>query len=55
MDASLPLTAFAVFKLRVEETASLEEATIVGIDVAKSAFQLHGAASDGSVMVHKKR
>ena len=30
------------------------EATIVGVDVAKNVFQLHGAASDGSVVFRKK-
>ncbi len=30
------------------------QATIIGIDLAKNVFQLHGAASDGSVVFRKK-
>lgn len=30
------------------------EATIIGVDLAKNVFQLHGAASDGSVVFRKK-
>jgi len=43
-----------VLKLKLEETASMGEATIVGVDVAKNVFQLHGAATDGSVVFRKK-
>ena len=32
----------------------MEQATIIGIDLAKRAFQLHGAAADGSVAFRKK-
>lgn len=32
----------------------MEEVTIVGIDLAKNVFQLHGAAADGSVLFRKK-
>ena len=32
----------------------MNQATIIGIDLAKYSFQLHGAASDGSVMFRKK-
>jgi transposase len=32
----------------------MEKATIIGIDLAKRIFQLHGAASDGSVVFRKK-
>ena len=44
----------AMSKLKLEETASMREVTIVGVDVAKNVFQLHGAASDGSVVFRKK-
>lgn len=32
----------------------MSEATIIGIDLAKRVFQLHGACNDGSVMFRKK-
>ena len=32
----------------------MKEATIIGIDLAKNVFQLHGAAADGSVVFRKK-
>ena len=32
----------------------MREVTIVGVDVAKNVFQLHGAGSDGSVVFRKK-
>ena len=32
----------------------MEEVTIIGIDLAKNVFQLHGAAADGSVIFRKK-
>jgi hypothetical protein len=31
----------------------MTEATIVGVDIAKNVFHLHGAASDGSVVYRK--
>jgi transposase len=34
--------------------ASMGEATIIGVDLAKNVFQLHGAAGDGSVVFRKK-
>jgi hypothetical protein len=37
-----------------QETASMEEVTTIGIDVAKNVFQLHGATADGSVVFRKK-
>ncbi len=30
------------------------EVTIIGVDLAKNVFQLHGAASDGTVVYRKK-
>ena len=32
----------------------MEEVTIVGVDLAKRVFQLHGAAADGTVVFRKK-
>lgn len=32
----------------------MENVSIIGIDLAKRSFQLHGAASDGSVVFRKK-
>lgn len=32
----------------------MDEVTIIGVDLAKSVFQLHGAASDGRVVFRKK-
>ena len=38
----------------LREEASMEEVTIIGIDLAKNSFQLHGARDDGSVAFRKK-
>ena len=32
----------------------MEEVSIIGVDLAKNVFQLHGAAADGSVAFRKK-
>ena len=32
----------------------MDEATIIGVDLAKRSFQLHGAAADGSVVFRRK-
>lgn len=32
----------------------MTEVTIVGVDIARNVFHLHGAASDGSVVFRKK-
>ena len=32
----------------------MEQATIIGIDLAKGSFQVHGARADGSVAFRKK-
>ena len=32
----------------------MKEVTIIGVDLAKNVFQLHGAASNGSVVFRKK-
>src|ERR1700685_4859361 len=36
------------------ERASMETATIIGLDLAKRSFQAHGAQADGSVAFRKK-
>ena len=36
------------------EEASMTKVTIVGVDLAKNVYQLHGAAEDGSVVFRKK-
>jgi transposase len=36
------------------EEASMKEVTIVGIDLAKQVFQIHGASADGAVVFRKK-
>jgi hypothetical protein len=43
-----------VSKHKLKERASMGEATIIGLGLAKDVFQLHGAASDGSVVFRKK-
>ena len=37
-----------------KEKASMEQVSIIGIDLAKNSFQLHGARADGSVAFRKK-
>ena len=37
-----------------KERASMGKATIIGIDLAKRVFQVHGAAADASVLFRKK-
>jgi transposase len=37
-----------------EERTSMREVTIIGVDLAKRSFQLHGAAADGSVVFRKQ-
>lgn len=32
----------------------MEEVSIIGVDLAKNVFQLHGAAADGSVVFRKE-
>jgi|GEM_PF-15491 len=39
---------------REEKEASMEKAIIIGVDLAKHSFQLHGAAADGTVLFRKK-
>ncbi len=39
---------------RNEKGASVEKATIIGVDLAKNVFQVHGAAADGTVLYRKK-
>jgi transposase len=35
-----------VASTRTEERASVDQVTIIGLDLAKNVFQLHGAAAD---------
>ena len=44
----------AVLKHKLKERASMGEVTIIGVDLAKNVFQVHGAAADGSVVFGKK-
>ena len=37
-----------------KEKTSMDQVTIIGIDLAKHSFQLHGARADGSVAFRKK-
>jgi transposase len=37
-----------------EEEASMEKATVIGIDLAKRVFHLHGATADGRPVLRKK-
>jgi transposase len=39
---------------QAKEKASMEKATIIGIDLAKRVFQVHGAAQDGRPVFRKK-
>jgi hypothetical protein len=32
----------------------MDEVSIIGVDLAKNVFQLHGAAADGSIVFRKK-
>ena len=38
----------------LKEEASMEQVSIIGIDLAKNSFQVHGARSDGSVAFRRK-
>ncbi|AHD03626.1 hypothetical protein METH_22620 (plasmid) [Leisingera methylohalidivorans DSM 14336] len=38
----------------MERTATMTEDIIIGVDLAKNVFQLHGAAADGAVIFRKK-
>jgi len=39
-----------MLKSQWNERASIMEVTIIGVDLAKNVFQLHGAAADGTVV-----
>jgi hypothetical protein len=43
-----------VSKHKLKERASMERVTIIGVDLAKNAFQLHGTAADGRPVFRKK-
>src|SRR6202162_3215643 len=42
------------FSSHATERASMKEASIIGLDLAKRSFQAHGALADGSVAFRKK-
>src|SRR6202451_4372404 len=42
------------FASHATERASMKEASIIGLDLAKRSFQAHGALADGSVAFRKK-
>ncbi len=42
-----------VSKHELKERASMGEATIIGVDLAKNVFQVHGAAADGAVSLQR--
>ena len=44
----------AVLLTLSEEGASMEQVNMIGIDLAKNSFQVHGARADGSVAFRKK-
>ena len=58
--ACMPLPAASQFAIVVSVKAItkgrsiLSEVTLIGIDLAKRVFQLHGAPNDGSVAYRKK-
>jgi transposase len=59
VDAALTLAAslcaiLVVSKHKLKERASMGEVTIIGVDLAKNVFQVHGAAANGSVLFRKK-
>ena len=37
-------------KHKCKEKATMEEVNIIGVDLAKNVFQLHGASADGAVL-----
>jgi len=41
-------------KHKSKEKASMEDIYIIGVDLAKNVFQLHGASADGAVLFRKK-
>jgi transposase len=43
-----------MFRSPRKERASKTEVTIIGIDLAKRVFQVHGAAADGSAVFRRK-
>jgi transposase len=43
-----------MFEHPTEEKASMDQVTIIGLDLAKRAFQVHGARGDGGVVYRQK-
>ena len=44
----------AVVSMLREKGVSMEQVSMIGIDLAKNSFQIHGARTDGSVAFRKK-
>jgi hypothetical protein len=57
MEWTPPPTAFLCqdsgVETAIEEEASMEQVSIIGLDLAKMSFQAHGAGADGSVVFRK--
>ena len=47
LSVGIAIEKLAVSKHSLRETASMNEAAIIGVDLAKNVFQLQGAAADG--------
>jgi transposase len=43
-----------MLRYQAKEKASMEKATIIGIDLAKRVFQVHAASKDGRPVLRKK-
>jgi hypothetical protein len=43
-----------LLKLKSKERASMLKVAVIGVDLAKNVFQLHGATADGTVVFRKK-
>src|SRR3546814_2336125 len=46
--------AYFWFKLRTERTATMSIDTMIGVDLAKSVFQVHGASMNGEIQFQRK-
>src|SRR3546814_14547835 len=46
--------AYFWFKLRTERTATMSIDTMIGVDLAKSVFQVHGASMNGEIRFQRK-
>ena len=48
------MAEWQTFKLPSKRRASIDNVSIVGIDLAKQSFQLNGASPDGSGVFYKR-